>query len=75
MLTTVEEEVQCCLTMFAALGKKNTYGTANTGDGIIPGVAVTMAMMQVLIATDIRYSSMDSGLIGMYFIIYFTVFM
>ena len=65
MLTMVEEVVQCCLAMFAALVASHTYGIANTLDGIIPCGLVFMAMMPVLIASNIRYLNIGSSLIGL----------
>ena len=74
MLTMVGEVVQYCLAMFAALVASHTYGIANTLDGMMTCTA-TIGMMQALIATDIRYSRTDSGLIGVDIIIDFMVFM
>ena len=64
MLTMVEEVVQYCLTMFAAVVMNHTYGIVSTSvDGIMTYTAIGMVVMQVLIATDIRYSILDcSGL-------------
>ena len=61
----VGEVVQCSLAMFAALVASHTYGIANTLDGIILGEVVIMAMMLVLIATNIRYLNIGSRLIGL----------
>ena len=61
----VGEVVQYCLTMFTALVASHTYGIANTVDGIIMACSVTMPFMQVLIATNIRYLSIGSRLIGL----------
>ena len=61
----VEEVVQCCLAMFTALVTNHTYGIASTVDGIIPLGVVIMAMMPVLIATNIQYLNIGSRLIGL----------
>ena len=60
----VGEVVQYCLTMFTALVASHTYGTASTVDGIITGTVI-IPLMQVLIATNIRYLSIGSRLIGL----------
>ena len=60
----VGEVVQYCLTMFAALVTNHTYGIANTVDGIIPCTFI-MALMQVLIASNIRYLNIGFRLIGL----------
>ena len=65
MLTMAGGVVQYCLTMFAALVASHTYGTASTVDGIIPCGFVIMAMMPVLIASNIRYLNIGSSLIGL----------